>query len=254
MLAIAACQDTGSSTDQCDNGKCEDLGLVGQLMPRAPESQGTIHLTRTESDWSFEVIGAKGEILLLSENYASRASALNGRLSVEDNGVYEDRYETIETNGGFSFVLKAQNGETIADGQTYASEPEAKEAIRAARDLVAGIVQYRAALTSEAQFQLARDNGAWLFDLRDKDGKQLLKSQRYSRRRDAITGVASIRENGKNAGRYEVLDSPPRFILKAANGKEIAESAQTYDTPLAAQEDADATRALLQSERVANPW
>ncbi|MEN8160231.1 MAG: DUF1508 domain-containing protein [Myxococcota bacterium] len=63
-----------------------------------------------------------------------------------------------------------------------------------------------------------------------------------------------VRLNGKDDGRYVLLDSPHRFILKAANGVEIAESAETYGSAAEAEAAITSTRALLSSERVANPW
>ena len=59
--------------------------------------------------------------------------------------------------------------------------------------------------------------------------------------------------NGKDAARYQVLADPPRFILKAANGQEIAASA-SFDSPEAADGAVTATQTLLVSERAANPW
>ena len=42
--------------------------------------------------------------------------------------------------------------------------------------------------------------------------------------------------------------------IKAGNGQEIAESAKTYATAEEAQVAAEAVQALLESEKVANPW
>ena len=103
-------------------------------------------------------------------------------------------------------------------------------------------------------FDLFKDGSEWTFGLFDEAGAQLLRSQVYQRRRDALTGLESVRTNGKNRARYEVLDSPPRFILKASNGKEIAESDATFASTSDAEQAALETMTLLQSERVANPW
>lgn len=255
-LALGACQDAGGGADQC-GGKCDGLGdeaTGGKLMPRAPSTPGTISITRNADSFLCEVIGAKGDILLLSTEYADRASALNGALAIEENGVRADRYVVSQSGSGWSFALRAGNNQTIADSQTYATEAEAEAAAAAARDLVAGIVQYKAAMTHGARFELGRDGSSWEFALRDESERPLLVSQTYSRRTDAITGVESVRKNGKDEARYVLLDSPHRFILKAGNGEEIAASAETYASAEEAQAAADSTRALLASERVANPW
>ena len=256
-LALFACQDAGPDTGQdCNGGKCDSLGDTGgaDLMPRAPEAPGAISITRNDDQWLCEVIGSQGEIVLLSTEYSSRSSALNGALSIEENGVLPERYVVSQTDGGWSFALRAGNNATIADSRLYASEAEAREAVEQARDLVAGIVQYKAAVTQGARFVLSRDGSSWRFDMFDDAGQPTLKSQVYSRRTDAITGVESVRVNGKDAARYQVLDGPPRFILKAANGQEIAESGETYDSLESAEAAIAATQTLLISERVASPW
>lgn len=254
VVSLAACQDTGTDSTDCNGGTCDDVADVDQVMPRAPEAPGTISITRSRDKWLFEVIGDHGDIVLLSEEYESRTSALNGVLSTEDNGVLAERYTVADNGNGFSYQLEAGNGEVLADSQSFATEAEALAAVSATRDLVAGIVQYKAALTRGAQFVLSRNGSKWEFTLLTEGGSPLLKSQLYSRRRDAITGVESVRKNGKDAARYTVLDSPLRFILKAGNGEEIAESSETFDSVEAAEAATGSTRSLLASERVANPW
>lgn len=253
VLGFIGCQDAEFTDSDCGSAKCDEVG-VGQLMPRAPETPGTIGVTRNDDRWLFEVIGAKGEILLLSENYAQKSSALNGLLSVEENGVLAERYSVHEVNGGFAVELRAANNELLADSQVFKTEAAALGAIDSTRELIAGIIQYKAALVSGAAFELARDDKNWEFALRDEAGLGLMRSQRYSRRRDAITGISSVRDNGKDTARYTILEQPIRFILKAVNGQEIAESSQTFQTRAAAQAAIDSTQALLISERVANPW
>lgn len=223
-------------------------------MPQAPATPGVVGISRNQGQWLFEVIGAKGEIVLLSEDYASKSAARNGILSVEENGVELDRYKIEQDGSNWSFVLRAANNEVIADSQTFASAAEAHAAAGAARDLVAGIVQYKAALDTGAKFGLDKTGSNWEFELQDADGEALLKSQVYSGRTDAITGIASVRKNGKDAPRYRLLDSPPRFVLHATNGQEIAESSRSYSSLTSAQEAIDATQTLLRSEKVANPW
>ena len=256
-LALAACQGAGSEDGQdCNGGKCDDLGESGSndLMPAAPQAPGTISITRNSDQWLCEVIGSKGEIVLLSTEYTSRTSALNGALAIEENGVLPERYVVSQSDAGWSFALRAGNNATIADSRVFASEAEAQAAAEATRDLVAGIVQYKAAMTGGARFVLSRDEaGKWRFDLFDEAEAVVLSSQLYSRRQDAITGIESVRVNGKDPARYTVLSDPPRFILKAANGQEIAASAD-FDSAEAAEGAAGETQALLVSERAASPW
>ena len=257
FASAPACQDAGTDPSQdCNGGKCDSLDETGgvDVMPRAPQAPGTISITRNSDQWLCEVIGTKGEIALLSNEYTSRTSALNGALAIEENGVLPERYVVTQTGAGWSFALRAGNNATIADSEVFASEAQASEAAERTRELIAGIVQYKAALTDGARFELDRDGTRWAFELLDEDGQPVLTSQTYARRHDAIGGIESVRANGKQPGRYQLLDGPPRFVLKAANGQEIAESSATYDTLEAAEAAIAATQALLVSERVANPW
>lgn len=256
LLGAVACTDAQLEQEHCGSAKCDDVNQtsLGKLMPRAPSTPGNVSITRNQDEWFFEITGAKGEIVLLSESYAQRTSALNGMLSVEENGVLAERYDVVEVDGGWGFVLKAANHEVIADSRVFASESEAEQGAAEARELVAGIVQYKAALRSGAGFELEREGSDWTFDLKDDEGEPLLLSQTYSRRADALTGIASVRNNGKEAARYVLLDSPHRFIVKAGNGQEIAESAKTFASAAEARAAADSVQALLVSEKVANPW
>lgn len=257
VLALLACQEAGPEGGQdCNGAKCDDLGdsAGNDLMPRAPYAPGTISIARNGEQWLCEVIGSKGEFVLLSTDYSSRTSALNGALGIEENGVLLERYVVSQTDAGWSFALRAGNNATIAQSALFASEEEARAAAEATRDLVAGIVQYKAAMIGGARFVLSRDGSQWRFDLLDEGGATILASQVYSRRQDAITGIESVRVNGKDESKYELLADPPRFILKAANGEEIAESGSAFDNPEAAQSAIADTQALLVSERAANPW
>jgi uncharacterized protein len=254
-IAAVACQDAGAGPDPCAQGRCDDPSdQATDLMPRAPEAPGTISITRNQDSWYCEVIGPKGEIVLLSKEYASRTSALSGALIVEENGVHPERYVVTESDAGWAFVLRAANHVPIAESQLFATEEEARAAVASTRDLVAGIVQYKAAVTHGARFELFRDGSDWKFELLDESGETVLTSNSYTRRHGAINGIESVRANGKEESKYRLIDSPPRFALIAANGREIAHSAATYETLEAAEADVASTRSLLESERVANPW
>ncbi len=256
-LGLFGCQEAGEGPRQdCNGGKCDSLDDTAgtDVMGRAPYAPGTISITRNAEQWLCEVIGSRGEIALLSDPYTSRSSALNGALAIEENGVLPERYSVADTGSGWTFKLRAGNGVALAEGLQFATQAEAQEAAVAARDLVAGIVQFKAAVTDGARFALSRDGSRWTFDLFGEDGSVVMTSQVYSRRADAITGIESVRENGKNPARYQVLDGPPRFVLEAGNGEEIAESGESFDSLEAAQAAVASSQTLLVTERVANPW
>ena len=75
----------------------------------------------------FNLKAGNGQIILTSETYKAKASALNGIESVKKNSVIEDRFERKETSTGQPFfVLKAGNGEIVGKSETYSS-PSAME-------------------------------------------------------------------------------------------------------------------------------
>ncbi len=74
-------------------------------------------------EFRFRLKAGNGEIILSSEGYKKRASAMNGIESVKKNAANDARYEKKEgSSGKFSFNLKAANGQVIGTSQSYKSE------------------------------------------------------------------------------------------------------------------------------------
>ncbi|RIJ26611.1 YegP family protein [Henriciella mobilis] len=74
-------------------------------------------------EFRFRLKAGNGEIILSSEGYKKRASAMNGIESVKKNAANDARYENKEgSSGKFSFNLKAANGQVIGTSQSYKSE------------------------------------------------------------------------------------------------------------------------------------
>jgi len=70
----------------------------------------------------FNLKAANGEVILTSETYESKASALNGIESVKKNSPYDEQYERRKsTSSQPYFVLKAKNHEVIGRSETYSS-------------------------------------------------------------------------------------------------------------------------------------
>lgn len=71
----------------------------------------------------FNLKAANHEIILTSELYNEKQSALHGIDSVKANAVDDRRYERkTAKNGSPFFVLKAANGEVIGKSEMYSSE------------------------------------------------------------------------------------------------------------------------------------
>lgn len=84
-------------------------------------------LTHSGSQFHFVLKAGNNEVILRSERYTARHSALSGIGSVRANSPYDDRYQrTSAANGQPMFNLLSANGETIGTSETYTS-PSARE-------------------------------------------------------------------------------------------------------------------------------
>lgn len=70
----------------------------------------------------FRLKSGNGQIILASEGYKRKASAMNGVESVRKNAQSDDRFERKDTKSGkFMFNLRARNGQVIGTSETYES-------------------------------------------------------------------------------------------------------------------------------------
>ncbi len=77
----------------------------------------------SDGQFHFSLKAGNGEIILSSELYKAKASALNGIESVKKNAPIDARYEKKVDKGGHPrFNLKAANGEIIGSSESYSSE------------------------------------------------------------------------------------------------------------------------------------
>lgn len=70
------------------------------------------------------------------------------------------------------------------------------------------------------------------FNLKATNGQIILTSEAYDSRKGAEGGIASVRKNAGNDGRFErktAKDGSAYFVLKAANGEPIGKS-EMYKT------------------------
>ncbi len=75
-------------------------------------------------------------------------------------------------------------------------------------------------------------NGKFRFNLKATNGQIILTSEAYDSRKGAEGGIASVRKNAANDGRFErktAKDGSSYFVLKAANGEPIGKS-EMYKT------------------------
>lgn len=99
-------------------------------------------------EFRFRLRAANGEIILASEGYTSKQSAIGGAVSVITNSDEKAQFDIQPTESNEEglakedhfFTLKAANGETIGVSEVYASKSNAKkgtQAVAAAAKLIA---------------------------------------------------------------------------------------------------------------------
>lgn len=78
-------------------------------------------------------------------------------------------------------------------------------------------------------------NGKYHFNLKAGNGQIILSSEMYESRAAAENGIASVKSNAADDGRYERKESSngkPYFNLKAGNGQNIGKS-EMYESTAA---------------------
>ncbi len=84
---------------------------------------GWFEVSRNDAGrFTFTLKAPNGEVILRSELYTTRASALNGVRSVTRNCRLDERYERkVAADGRPYFTLKARNHQVVATSQLYKS-------------------------------------------------------------------------------------------------------------------------------------
>jgi uncharacterized protein YegP (UPF0339 family) len=192
----------------------------------------------------FHLLAGNGEKVLASEGYASGAAAANAISLIQTGAVYELR---TAKSGESYFVAKAANGAVLGTSELYASESNARRGIETVRKIVARTSSVLAA-PSGAQFQVIRGlDKAYYFHLRAHNGEIVLQSQGYASRTGAMNGVASVRTNGADSTKFQLLEASNGqwyFVLKATNGAVIARG-ETYASRSNAQRAVQGVVGLL---------
>jgi uncharacterized protein YegP (UPF0339 family) len=201
----------------------------------------------TENDWSelasrpsfdlykdaggqfrFNLLSSTADVLVSSQGYVTRLGALNGLVSVLDNGAYRASYDVkTAANGGTYFNLLAANKQVIATSQVYATAALADADVTRTMGAVVAYVEAWEHGTG-ARFALKLDaGGQWYFNLHAKNGAIVLRSERYETEAAALNGIFSVSENGASATRYAVKSGASGkyyFVLTATNGQVIGTS------------------------------
>jgi len=91
-------------------------------------------LKQSGEKFHFVLKASNGQVILTSQMYASKASAMNGIESVKKNCGDDKCWETkTAKNGAVYFNLKSTNGQVIGSSQMYKSESGLKNGIESVK-------------------------------------------------------------------------------------------------------------------------
>jgi uncharacterized protein YegP (UPF0339 family) len=181
-----------------------------------------------DGQYYFELIAGNGKNVLRSEGYVSNYNAKRGIDALLNDGVDASAYEVKQAhNGDYYFNVVAGNGEIISSSELYSTKSNAQRGARSARSLVAALTDPpTTAAPTNPRFELFHStDGKTHFRLRAGNGEIVLASQGYSSKASAQNGIASVKENGAYAERFDRIegeDGEVRIRLVANNGAVIA--------------------------------
>lgn len=204
----------------------------------------------TNGKFFFHVVAGNGEVMLASQAYGSRTSALNGVLSVLDNGVLASRYQVFTGADGQSYVrLRAANNQTIATTEGYTTPTSARRAVATCVAAVSSYVEDWATATGARYEVFEGADRAFYFNLRAKNGATVLRSQGYASEAAALNGAFAVADLGVASANYVVSAAEGGgfyLSLRAANHEVVATS-EVYSSKSNAVRARDAIVALIPS-------
>jgi|GEM_PF-2865430 len=205
----------------------------------------------------------QGNAILYSRSF-STTSRRNSRIrSVINNAGIPARYEQLEADGKYFFILKARNGQEIARSRMFDSPGQLETASvylqNRAKVYAEEYAKKKRSRTASNQYDLTQKSASGAagfeafksdkdkqnyFHFNDDDGEAILYSQSYGSPKSRDNGLRSVIRNASNPARYEQKEENGRyyFVLKAGNRQEIARSGL-----YASAQDVARTIAYLQS-------
>ena len=97
---------------------------------------GTYEVKKTSGDkFMFNLKAANGQVILTSQQYATKDTAANGIESVKSHAADDANYQRKESSAGEPFfVLVAKNGQVIGTSQMYSSPAAMENAIGSVKE------------------------------------------------------------------------------------------------------------------------
>ena len=115
------------------------------------------------------------------------------------------KFVVKESGKGFSFSLKAGNGETIATSQVYSSLDGAKKGTESvARAAAAADIEDQTVANVEAKknpkFEVYTDkSGEFRFRLKASNGEIVAQGEGYKAKASCLNGIESVKKNSADA-------------------------------------------------------
>jgi uncharacterized protein len=236
-LSVTACATSGDAGDEYADAESN------ATIP------GKVDLWQSsDSQWRFHVVSGNGRTLLTSEGYTSRTGALNGVLSVLDNGVDPAMYALNQTaSGKWNLRLRAANFETIAFTQAYSTKSSATRAINSCVNAVTSYLDKIEANTSGARVEVLESAAGFRFNVHAGNGQVVLSSESYTTQAAAWNGAFAVQDAAALEGSFTLKTSTDNryyFTLTALNGQIVGVS-QLYTTRTAAQDGITSVKSLL---------
>lgn len=92
-----------------------------------------------DGQFYFNLLAGNGQVILSSEMYKAKDSALNGIDSVKKNAQREGAFESkTSSNDKHYFVLKATNGQVVGQSQMYSGAAACKGGIESVQNNAPG--------------------------------------------------------------------------------------------------------------------
>ena len=204
---------------------------------------------QSNGQFRFNLKSGNGSVLLTSEAYTSRTGAINGALSVLENGVDKAMYELRSTNTGFVVHLKAANGESISFSEVYATKASATRAVTSCVNAITSYLDKReAASTGKRVEVLVGETGKFRFNIHAGNGEIVLSSEQYDSEAAAFNGAFAVQAVATTASAYTVKQTASGekffFTVSAQNGQIVGVS-QQYTTKASADAAVVALKKLL---------
>lgn len=235
LFAAAGCATSGSEDSYGETqGEAASAGKVGVWQA-------------TDGQWHFHLKSGNGAILLTSEAYTSRTSALNGVLSTLDNGVDTAQYKVVAATHGFVIHLVAGNNQVLSFSEVYSTRSNATRAVASCVRAVTSYLDKREANTTGARVEIHAGASTFSFAYYASNGQQVLASESYQSAAAAYNGAFAVQAVGGSASAYHQLvarDGSFYFTVTAANNQVIGVS-QMYSSKQASESGAASVQAIV---------